>query len=72
MRDLIQDRYGERRDYPKIEIWRKYPGPASTGWTCEGVTTWARTCKEAKARFLETHPELLHAADRIKCHFAKP
>ena len=61
--------YGDKRDYPKIEIWRKYP--TGGGARCECVTTWARTCKEAKARFLEAHPELLHAADRISARRVK-
>lgn len=64
--------YGDKRDYPKIEIWRKYPGGKSTGWRFECVTTWARTCKEAKERFIASRPDLQHAADRIKARFARP
>jgi len=63
--------YGAKRDYRPIEIWRKYPGPKSTGWRFEGVTTWSRTCAEAKTRFLESHPDLSHASDRIKASFAQ-
>jgi hypothetical protein len=65
--------YGEERDYPKIEIWRKYPGPASTGWSLDCITTWSKTCKEAKARYLASPDGRVyaHAADRIKCHFSK-
>jgi hypothetical protein len=57
--------------YPAIEIWRKYPGPESTGWRYECSTTWSKTCKEAKARFIEWNSDLAHAADRIKAHFQK-
>lgn len=63
--------YGSKRDFRPIEIWRKYPGGKATGWRFEGVTTWSRTCREAKERFIEAHPELAHAADRIKTRFAK-
>ncbi len=41
-------RYGEKRDYPKIELHR--------GGAYVSTTTWARTCKEAVARYAETHP----------------
>lgn len=37
--------YGVKRDYPKIEIH----GPK--GYLC--TTTWARTCREAVARYRE-------------------
>lgn len=41
-------RYGDKRDYPPIELWR--PGEYVA------TTTWARTCKEAVARYAEAHP----------------
>lgn len=63
--------YGDKRDYPKIEIWLKYPGPASTGSRYYGATTWAKTCKEAKAQFIKANPDLAHAAERVTAHFVK-
>lgn len=43
--------YGDKRDYPKIDIyWRGL---------YRGTTTWAKTCKEAKQRFFDKHPNLL-------------
>ncbi len=40
--------YGDKRDYRKIEIFvnGKYIA----------TTTWSKTCKEAKRRFLNDHP----------------
>lgn len=35
--------YGEKRDYPKIEIWAENHGPF--------ITTWSRTVKEARERY---------------------
>ena len=53
--------YGDKRDYRKIDIfWRGY---------YKASTTWARTCKEAKERFLLAHSNL--APSDVKCRFAK-
>lgn len=40
-------KYGDKRDYPKIDIY----GPQ--GYLCS--TTWARSGKEAKERYAEKH-----------------
>ena len=42
--------YGDKRDYPKIELY--YSG------VYKGTTTWARTVREAKEKFIERHPDL--------------
>ena len=48
--------YGDKRDYPKIDIY------VSGEYTC--TTTWARTLKEAKERYvalLEVDPSEVRA-----------
>lgn len=56
----MKHKYGEKRDYPKIDIYVKGK------YVC--TTTWSRTCKEAKERyFVKYHIPL---AD-IKTRFAK-
>lgn len=42
--------YGDKRDYPKIELY--YDGEY------KGTTTWARTCREAKEKFILAHPRI--------------
>ena len=46
--------YGNKRDYKKIEIFHKGKYVATT--------SWAKTAKEAKERYLRAHPEH-HASD---------
>jgi hypothetical protein len=41
--------YGDKRDYPKIDIFVM----RSHGWEYQCSTTWARTCKEAKEKYIE-------------------
>lgn len=55
--------YGNKRDYRKIDIYTMSP---STGkWQYVATTTWAKTCREAVARFKALHPE-----QTVKAHFA--
>ncbi len=42
--------YGTRRDYPKIDLF--YDG------RYVATTSWARTMREAKEKFLESRPRL--------------
>ena len=42
--------YGDRRDYPKIELF--------VSGRYVATTTWAKTCKEAKVKYLESHAHL--------------
>jgi len=43
LKDLLDKAgYGNRRDYPKIDLY--------IDGRYEGTTTWAKTCKVAKAR----------------------
>ena len=53
--------YGDKRDYRIIEIFVNGKYQAST--------TWAKTCREAKARYLAAHPTI--AAETVKTLFAK-
>lgn len=41
--------YGDKRDYPKIDIYvRKWlPDGSAKVWTYVATTTWAKTCREA-------------------------
>ena len=41
--------YGVKRNYRKIDIFHRADG---SGWIYVGSTTWSRTCREAKDRFL--------------------
>lgn len=53
--------YGDKRDYPKIELY--YDGEY------KGTTTWARTCREAKEKFIQAHPRIggyMHPIDPSK------
>jgi len=45
----IESAYGDKRDYPKIDIYEdgKYVA----------TTTWAKTCKEAEEKYKEKHPD---------------
>lgn len=46
--------YGAKRNYRKIDI---YVG-AYGKWTYRCSTTWARTCREAKEKFIEANPNI--------------
>lgn len=55
--------YGDKRDYPKIDIFLdgKY----------EGTTTWSRTCADAKEKYLVNMIKEKYDPDRVTCHFQK-
>ena len=57
--------YGNKRDHKKIDIYVK-----RTDGTLEYLcsTTWSKTCKEAKARYLEANPA--RKDQDIRAHFA--
>lgn len=49
--------YGDKRDFPKIDIWVRGKG-------YQASTTWARTCAEAALRYATRHglnPDLVGA-----------
>ncbi len=48
--------YGDKRDYRKINLYVQLG--KSDAYVYQGSTTWAATCKEAKARFLLNNPQL--------------
>lgn len=52
--------YGDKRDYRKIDIF------VYGRYVCS--TTWARTCREAIARYIERHPE--HDMAIVKAHYS--
>lgn len=56
--------YGTYRDYPKIHI---YVGTRGV-WNYVASTTWARTCKEARAIYAD---EKGLSVDNVKTLFAK-
>lgn len=41
--------YGDKRNHRKIDIF--------VDGSYVGTTTWSRTCREAKQKFLEKHPD---------------
>jgi hypothetical protein len=53
--------YGDKRNFPKIEIF--------VDGEYKATTTWAKTCKEAKEKFLEQNPNI--SASQVKCSFKK-
>ena len=50
--------YGDRREYPAIELFFLAGPNKKTDWRYSATTTWARTCKEAKERYLAWHGNL--------------
>lgn len=58
--------YGDKRDYREIEL---YVHVGNGEWRYSATTTWARTCKEAKARFLAWHGNLREGD--VKASFKK-
>jgi hypothetical protein len=61
----MKESYGSKRDYPKIDIYlRHLNGQREYHMS----TTWSRTCKEAKARFLLEHNYL--DAGQVTCSFS--
>lgn len=64
--------YGDKRDYPKIDIY-----VASEGhYKYVGTTTWSKTLKEAKAKYWadmngrDKEHKTVHI-DNIKCKFQR-
>ena len=72
--------YGDRRDYPKIDLYVRSPrwreGEVTDKYV--GSTTWARTLKEAKAHFrsdsfvagrgqVDLHPD-----DKVLAYYSEP
>ena len=57
--------YGDKTNYPKIDIYvdNKY----------ECSTTWAKSCKEAKEKFIDKHYKSLFMdkAQEVKARFTK-
>ena len=53
--------YGDKRDYPKIDIF--WYGKYTV------TTTWAKTCKEAKQKYIEKMGGI--APHTVKAHFSK-
>ena len=55
-------KYGDKRDYPKIDIY------VNRIYRCS--TTWAKTCKEAVAKFIESDPAMPQGA-KVTAFFSK-
>lgn len=53
--------YGDKPDYPKIDIYvdSKY----------RSTTTWSRTCREAVAVFKQVNPIIAQRAKKITARF---
>ena len=58
--------YGDKRDFPKIDISRR--GTKATPPKYLATTTWAKTCKEAIARYAELSG---YAASDLTANFQK-
>ena len=59
--------YGDKRDYRKIDIYVRERTEAGWVWTYWMSTTWARTCRDAAARYAETSNTPL---EHIRARFA--
>lgn len=57
--------YGDKRDYPEIQIFHRAGGR----WSYVCTTTWSRTCRQAKERFLAWHGNL--KPDHVKAAFKR-
>ena len=57
--------YGEKMNYPKIDIY------VNGKYECS--TTWAKSCKEARAKFVDQEYKALFMAkaQSMTAHFAK-
>lgn len=53
--------YGNKRDYRKIDIY------VNGSYVCS--TTWAKSCREAVAKYIEQHPE--HDEAMVKARYAQ-
>ena len=54
--------YGDKRDYPKIDIY------VNRNYRCS--TTWAKTCEEAVERFI-AKGEAMSQGAKVTARFAK-
>jgi len=55
-----QAAYGDKRDFPKIDIF--------IDGVYDSSTTWAKSCKEAKEQFLLKYPN--YTSEQVRCEFA--
>jgi hypothetical protein len=62
-------KYGDKRDYRKIDIFNRHYHGKKSYFAYAGSTTWSATCKEAKQRFYESRYPNVGLAD-IRCRFA--
>lgn len=62
--------YGNKRDYPKINIFVAHEGPQGRYFAYAASTTWAKTCTEARQKFYEAKYPAIGLQD-IRCRFAK-
>ena len=53
-------KHGDKRDYPKIDIY--------VDGTYDGSTTWCKTCKEAVQRYRDKFGEY---ESKVKANFSK-
>lgn len=53
--------YGDKRDYPKIDIY------VDGNYRCS--TTWSRTCREAVENFKQINPVVTSRATKITAKF---
>lgn len=58
--------YGNRRDFPKIDIYAKRAKGQPLKYLCS--TTWARTCRKAVERYATSSD---YAASDLKAHFSR-
>jgi len=60
--ESVCEAHGDKRDFPKIDIYVSGKYVAST--------SWSKTCAEAKEKYLEKHKNT--DAAEVKCSFAEP
>lgn len=62
--------YGDKRDYPKINIFVRHHNGKESYFAYAASTTWAKTCKEAKERYYQAKYPAVGRCD-ILCRFER-
>lgn len=56
-------RYGDKRDYPKIDLY--------IGSQYVATTTWSKTLKQAREEFIKLDPQAAVSHERVRAEFQK-
>ena len=62
--------YGDKRDYRKIDIFVAHTHQGERYFAYKCSTTWAKTCREAMARFIVANP-LAYQSKDVRARFSR-